>query len=217
MSQAAQARLPAAERRAAIVAAALQVFGSGSYSGSTTAEIARAAGVSEPIIYRHFASKRALWFACLDEAWRQLQTAIELNAASVSRAGAGADVDSEKRSPWSDPLLPNLWVQGVTEASDDEEVQRYVRLHVREVHDFVAEMMRGYQAAGALSTDRDPDAEAWIFLAGGLLRAFADRLGGVLGAAEFAAIGRERRRWLAAPSPAGPFRPRHERYSGGRS
>jgi hypothetical protein len=36
-----------------------------------------------------------------------------------------------------------------------------------------------------------------VFLAGGLLRSFADRLGGVLGAAEFAAIGRERRRWLA--------------------
>ena len=201
MSQAAQARLPAAERRAAIVTAALQVFGSGSYAGSTTAEIARAAGVSEPIIYRHFSSKRELWFACLDEAWRELRTAIELKAAAVARTGALADVDTEKRSPWSDPLLPNLWVQGVTEASEDEEIQRYVRLHVREVHDFVAELMRGYQATGAMPVDRDPDAEAWIFLAGGLLRSFADRLGGVLGAAEFAAIGRERRRWLAATSP----------------
>ena len=57
--------------------------------------------------------------------------------------------------------------------------------------------MREHQAAGAIPADRDPDAEAWIFLAGGLLRSFADRLGGVLGAAEFAAIGRERRRWLS--------------------
>ena len=85
----------------------------------------------------------------------------------------------EKRSPWSSPLLPNLWLQGVTEAAEDEEIQRYVRSHVREVHDFVAEMMRGYQADGAMPADRDPDAEAWIFLAGGLLRSFADRLGGV--------------------------------------
>ena len=201
MTQASHARLPAAKRRAAIVTAALQVFGSGSYAGSTTAEIARAAGVSEPIIYRHFSSKRELWFACLDEAWRELRTAIELKAAAVARTGELADVDTEKRSPWSDPLLPNLWVQGVTEASEDEEIQRYVRLHVREVHDFVAELMRGYQAAGAMPADRDPDAEAWIFLAVGLLRSFTDRLGGVLGAAEFAAIGRERRRWLAATSP----------------
>ena len=197
MSQATPARLPAAERRTAIVAAALEVFGSGSYGGSTTAEIARAAGVSEPIIYRHFASKRELWFACVDEAWRRLRSAIELKAASIAQGGALEGVGSAKRSPWSSPLLPNLWVQGVTEAAEDEEIQRYVRAHVREVHDFVAEMMRGYQADGAMPADRDPDAEAWIFLAGGLLRSFADRLGGVLGAAEFAAIGRERRRWLA--------------------
>jgi AcrR family transcriptional regulator len=197
MSQPAQVRLPAEKRRSAIVAAALQVFGSGSYSGSTTAEIARAAGVSEPIIYRHFPSKKELWFACLDEAWRELRSAIDLKAASVARSGALAEVDPERRSPWSNPLLPNLWLQGVTEAAEDEEIQRHVRSHVREVHDFVAAMMRGYQAAGAMPADRDPDAEAWVFLAGGLLRSFADRLGGVLGAAEFAAIGRERRRWLS--------------------
>jgi len=197
VSQIAPVRLPAAERRSAIVAAALEVFGSGSYTGSTTAEIARAAGVSEPIIYRHFPSKRDLWFACLDEAWQELRLAIEAKAASVRTTGALADVDTEKRSPWSNPLLPNLWVQGVTEAADDEVIQRHVRAHVREVHDFVAGMMRDHQVAGAIPADRDPDAEAWIFLAGGLLRSFADRLGGVLGAGEFAAIGRERRRWLS--------------------
>ena len=80
---------------------------------------------------------------------------------------------------------------------EDEEIQAHVRAHVREVHDFVAGLMREHQAAGAIPADRDPDAEAWLFLAGGLLRSFADRLGGVLGAAEFAAIGRERRRWLS--------------------
>jgi AcrR family transcriptional regulator len=190
-------RLPAAERRSAIVAAALQVFGSGSYSGSTTAEIARAAGVSEPIIYRHFPSKRELWFACLDEAWRQLRSAIELKLGSMRRGGMLGEVDTKKGSPWSNPLLPNLWLQGVTEAAEDEEIQRYVRSHVREVHDFVAEMMRVNQAAGMMPPDRDPEAEAWVFLAGGLLRSFADRLGGVLGASEFAAIGRERQRWLS--------------------
>ena len=157
MTQASHARLPAAKRRAAIVTAALQVFGSGSYAGSTTAEIARAAGVSEPIIYRHFPSKRELWFACLDEAWRELRTAIELRAASVARTGALATVHTEKSSPWANPLLPTLWLQGVTEASEDEEIQRHVRAHVHEVHDFVAEMMRGYQTGGTMAADRDPN------------------------------------------------------------
>ncbi|MBA3347526.1 MAG: helix-turn-helix transcriptional regulator, partial [Actinobacteria bacterium] len=34
------------------------MFAAGSYAGATTAEIAREAGISEPILYRHFSSKR---------------------------------------------------------------------------------------------------------------------------------------------------------------
>jgi len=196
MSQPTQARLPAAERRAAIVAAALEVFGNGSYARSTTAEIARVAGVSEPIIYRHFPSKKELWFASLDEAWSQLRTRIEHKMVPLADDETGA-ASSVPRGPWSDPLLPHLWVQGVTEAGDDEEMQAYLRAHVREVHDFVAAGIRAGQAGGTVPADRDADAEAWIFLAGGLLRSFADRLGGLLGAGEFAAIIRERRRWLS--------------------
>jgi AcrR family transcriptional regulator len=62
-------RLPAAERRLELVETAVRVFAEGSYRGTTTAEIARAAGVSEPILYRHFASKRDLYFAALDRVW----------------------------------------------------------------------------------------------------------------------------------------------------
>ena len=191
----------------AIVAAATHVFASGSYAGSTTAEIARAAGVSEPIIYRHFASKRDLWFACLDDAWRELRTAIEMKVGRGRSAPELSDVDVAEQSPWASPLLSNLWLQGVTEAGEDQEIRAYVRAHVREAHDFVAELIRRNQGAGGIPVDRDPDAEAWIFLAGGLLRSFADRLGGVLGPAEFAAIGRERKRWLSgATSTRAPGR-----------
>ena len=52
-------RLPAAERKAAVLDCACGIFSSGSYRGTTTAEIAREAGVTEPVLYRHFASKRA--------------------------------------------------------------------------------------------------------------------------------------------------------------
>src|SRR5207244_7371149 len=66
----ASTRLPAAERRQAFLEAALRVFSEGSYRGTTTAEIAREAGVSEPILYRHFPSKRDLYLACIEESWR---------------------------------------------------------------------------------------------------------------------------------------------------
>jgi hypothetical protein len=46
--------------------------------------------------------------------------------------------------------------------------------------------------------DRDPVAEAWIFVAGGLLGTMDHRLGGVLGA-DLQRVRAERRRWLLAP------------------
>ena len=78
-------RLPAAERRRALVEAALKEFSEGSYAGATTADIAREAGVSEPILYRHFDSKRELYFACLDEAWLRIRRRIE---ATLEELGA---------------------------------------------------------------------------------------------------------------------------------
>lgn len=192
-------RLPAAERRRQIVAAAQRVFASTSYAGATTALIAREAGVSEPLLYRHFPSKRELWFACLDAAWADLRAAVE---ASLERlAGSNGELvgvdDVAATSPWRSPLLATLWIQGVTEAADDRELQQRVRRHLRQVHGFVAGLVRAAQERGLVPADRNPDAEAWIFVAGGLLRSVVGRLGGVLGDDDLAAIARERRRWLS--------------------
>ena len=110
-------RLPAAERRDAILQAALRVFCSGSYTGTTTAEIAREAGVTEPVIYRHFASKRALWLACMDEAWARFRVGAR-EEGRCPRRGARLDafgqaLDEMRRAR---VLLASLWMQGVTEA-----------------------------------------------------------------------------------------------------
>ena len=189
------ARLPASERRAALVDAALRVFSSGSYSGATTAEIAREAGVSEPILYRHFASKKELYFACLDEAWNRLENMFD---AAIAEHGP---VDAWRvLGPFAmrelKVLMPHLWMQAVTEAGEDEEIRRYVRRHMRRVHDYFARALRQAQDAGVIPADRDVDAEAWIFVGGSLLAAAADRLGGPLTSDEFAAIKTQRRRWL---------------------
>jgi AcrR family transcriptional regulator len=202
-------RLPAPERREAIVEAALGVFTSSTYGGATTAEIARAAGVTEPVIYRHFPSKRELWLACLDVAWDELRT--ELEERGRLHAEGSLLPPSRARSPWERPTLPNLWLQGLGEAGDDPETHEHVRDHMREVHDFVAGLLRDQQQAGQMPADRDADAEAWIFLAGGLLRSVADRLGGVVSDRELAAIGTRRSQNAAIPaSSASPrLRVRH--------
>ena len=191
-------RLPAAERRQAIVEAALTAFSTGSYSGATTAEIAHRAGVSEPILYRHFASKRELYFACLDEAWLRLRQVFEEKVGGLGRNGmmpAPREMAFRLRRAGR-VLPPNLWVQALTEAGEDPEIARYLRRHMRDVHDFMADGVRQAQAAGAIAADRDADAEAWIFLAGILLLSFADRLGGVLDDEALAAIAAQRLRWL---------------------
>jgi AcrR family transcriptional regulator len=185
-------RLPAEERRQAIVRAALRVFTSASYAGATTAEIAREAGVSEPVLYRHFASKRDLWLACLDAAWDETRKRL----AGKIGLFTGGTAPTGQQSPWRSPTMPNLWIQGLTEVGEDPVVRRAIRRHMRDVHDFVADEIRLGQERGAIPADRDANAEAWVFISGGLLRSVADRLGGVLTAADLDAISRQRVRWL---------------------
>jgi AcrR family transcriptional regulator len=200
-------RLPAEERRRAIVQAALRVFSSGSYAGSTTAEIAREAGVSEPVLYRHFPSKRDLWAACLDAAWDEFRVGFDgvvqemLEGGGASGRAPGGAVRSGLLMPpsvarWKKALMPNLWIQGITEAGEDREIRKYIGRHMRVAHDHVAAAVRKGQEAGMIPADRNADAEAWVMIAGGLLRSVADRVGGLLDDDDLEAIQLERMRWL---------------------
>ncbi len=199
-------RLPAAERRQAILEAAMRVFSQGSYAGATTAEIAREAGVTEPVLYRHFASKRDLYFACLDEAWTRLKEAFAAVIAEVGPAQAPLAIGRTGLGLRALRVLPpNLWIAGIVEAGEDEEIARHVRAHMREVHDFIADTLRKAQELGAVPADRDPEAEAWIFVAGGLLVTMGDRLGGLLGHDDFTRVATARYTWLfGKPPPESP-------------
>jgi len=54
-------RLSAEERRQSILAAAVPLFAQRGFKGTTTKEIARAAEVSEALLYRHFPNKETLY------------------------------------------------------------------------------------------------------------------------------------------------------------
>jgi AcrR family transcriptional regulator len=71
-------RLTAAARRELIVAAAAELFAERGYRGASIEEIARRSGVTPPVVYEHFESKRELYhellelhFAGLREVWRK--------------------------------------------------------------------------------------------------------------------------------------------------
>jgi AcrR family transcriptional regulator len=58
-------RMPADQRREQILQTAVNLFSQRGFKGTTTKEIAKAAGVSEAIIFRHFATKDELYGAIL--------------------------------------------------------------------------------------------------------------------------------------------------------
>jgi TetR/AcrR family transcriptional regulator len=190
-------RLPAEERRAALLETACSSFSQGSYRGTTTAEIARDAGVTEPILYRHFASKRDLYLACLEETWAGVRTMWEEAIAAQPDPGLWiADMGrSFIESEVARPVISNLWVQALAEGSEDEVIRAYMKEHMREVHAYVAAVGRRAQEAGAVDPARDVEAEAWIFISLGLL-SMADRvLDGVM-LDKWPAIRAARLRWL---------------------
>ena len=115
MSTAAVPRMAAAGRRAHLIETAARLFTEGSYHGTTTAEIARAAGISEPILYRHFASKRDLYLAALEDVWARVRAGWEQAVAGAADACAAVEaIDKGHVSVRSAKLqLAELWVQAL--------------------------------------------------------------------------------------------------------
>lgn len=89
-------RLPRMARREQILAAATQAFARADFASTGLDAIAREAGISRAILYRHFDSKADLYRAVLDRARSRLATAAqgpEFSAASVDGLVAAAAED----------------------------------------------------------------------------------------------------------------------------
>jgi AcrR family transcriptional regulator len=69
-------RMASDERRALVLTAATAVFGQRGYSGTTTDQVAVAAGVSQPYVVRMFGTKEKLFLAVLDRALDTLMVAF---------------------------------------------------------------------------------------------------------------------------------------------
>lgn len=77
-------RLTGEERKMELIKAAIRVFAEENYSAAKVAEITAACGVTEPMLYRHFGSKKELYLAVLK---RILEKTIE----RLARAAAAAE------------------------------------------------------------------------------------------------------------------------------
>lgn len=70
------ARLPAAERREQLLLVAQQVFSEHGYHDTSMNDVADAAGVTKPVLYQHFDSKKALYQELVDTLGAQLESVI---------------------------------------------------------------------------------------------------------------------------------------------
>jgi len=76
--------MPAAQRRRQLLDGALTAFSAGGFHGTSMDDVAAAAGITKPVLYQHFGSKRALYVELLDDVGGQLMDVI-------ARAAAQAD------------------------------------------------------------------------------------------------------------------------------
>ena len=81
-------RLPADQRRRQLLDIACRVFADSGFHASSMDDIAGAAGVTKPVLYQHFASKRALFVEVLHDVGGQLLTSL---GTATAEATTGRD------------------------------------------------------------------------------------------------------------------------------
>ena len=85
-------RLTAAVRHEQVVGAAVLAFAESGYAGTTTDDVARRVGVSQPYVIQLFGTKQALFLAAVDRACDRIETAfrdaaaVQPDLASLGRA-----------------------------------------------------------------------------------------------------------------------------------
>ena len=77
-------RLPAAQRREQLIETAIGVFAEQGYHAASMNDVAEAAGVTKPVLYQHFSSKRDLFVELLTEIGNQLRDTIAKATAEAS-------------------------------------------------------------------------------------------------------------------------------------
>ena len=162
-------RLPAGERRRRIIEVARSLFASAGYANVGTADLAKAAGVSEPALYRYFDSKRDLFIASLGtaggrlvELWQQMAGEVEDPLEILRSIALGYYDHARSRSGFM-----RLQFRALAE-SDDPEIQEALKGNFRALIRFLMEALEEGKRRGLVSHEVDSAAVAWEFLSLGL-------------------------------------------------
>ena len=157
-------RLSATERRQAIVKEAIRLFSEKGFKGTTTRELAAAVGVSEPVIYQHFAAKKDLYAAIIESKSKEVHEDVEFWAEARGGDDRVAFL-ALGRLIWrwyeDDRTLTRLLFFSALEGHELSDL--FFTRHAAGFLEAVSNHMRSRIKAGAFR-QLDPETLAWSFI-----------------------------------------------------
>jgi AcrR family transcriptional regulator len=162
-------RIRKAERRRQILEHAKELFVRLGYRDTTTENIALAAGISEPVLSRHFDNKKTLFLAVLREVrsatvdrWRTDLAAVDDPLAKL-HAVAEMYLGSTRQHAREFRVVHRTLVE-----VDDDDVAAEVRSFYLDTETLLAELIAEGQQAGVFRRSLDPRVGAWELIRTGL-------------------------------------------------
>lgn len=165
--------MSATERRADVLRAAVPVFAKAGFHGTSTDDVARAAGISQPYLFRLFPTKKALFLALIEQGFARVRGAFAEAAGELTGEDAmhamGEKYGELLRD--RDELMLQMHFYG---ACDDEDVAEATRREFGRLWREVArvsgaddEALQRFFATGMLmnviaSMDATSHSSAWI-------------------------------------------------------
>src|ERR1700677_4888952 len=148
-------RQTAAERRVAVLAAAITEFARSGYAGTSTEAIAARAGISQPYIFRLFGTKKDLFCATYDAVTASIEDAFVAAAEGLEGEDAMAAMGLAYLELLQDPDLLQVQLHGFAAAAADHDIaqacqETFRRLWnlVNQYTDITPEAMREFFAQG---------------------------------------------------------------------
>jgi AcrR family transcriptional regulator len=155
-------RMRKAERKRQLLAHAKQLFLAHGYQNTTTEKIAAAAGVTEPVLYRHFESKKALFLEVLQEIRQATLERWRAETANVAdplaKLHAIADMYLGSTREWAVEF--RIMHRALLDC-DDQEIAALLRAFYLDSEDLLAQVIAEGQQSGVFRRDLDPRVGAW--------------------------------------------------------
>ena len=125
-------RMPAEQRRELVLGEAMAAFAARGYAGTSTEEVARRAGISQPYLFRLFPTKKALFLALVERCFRRVRDEFAAAAGELTGEEAMTAMADAYEVLLDDRILLLLQMQAYA-ACDDPEIRDATRTGFRKL------------------------------------------------------------------------------------